>query len=239
MIKKKHKRKVSRIIIFTSDAVDAKTRQLRIRPWVVSLLTLIACCLLGAVIGYAVYEGQIWELDRARDTEQTSAMALLEEEKSLLEAEIETLNAKIEALSTAVNEKAQTADALQSELEQQSLPTNYPLTGSAKIEEVTDDNQNPMIIFTASDGITVIASAKGTIMAIETDENYGNKITVDHGNGYSSIYFNKGEAQVKTGDEVASGTTLFLIGEDNKELIYQIMQDGVYISPTQMLSING
>lgn len=237
MSKRKHKRKVSRIIIFTTDAVDAKTKQMRVHPWAVRLLTLIVCCLLGAVIGYAVYEEQIWEMDRAKDKSQAEAMAALEEEKSALEAEIEALNAKMEALSTAVNEKAQTAEELQMELEQQSLPTDFPLTGSAGIEEVTEGD--PMVIFTASDGITVVASAKGTVTTIEEDETYGNKITVDHGNGYISVYRNQGEVQVKAGDEVAKGTTLFLIGENNKQLAYQIMKDGVYISPTEMLSING
>lgn len=237
MLKKKHKRKVSRIVILTTDAVDAGTKQIRIHPWVSVLLTLVICCLLGAVIGYAVYEEQIWELDREKDLKQAEAITALEEEKSSLEAEIETLNAKIEALSTAVNSQVQTAEALQEELEQQSLPTDYPLTGSAGIEEVT--GETPMVIFTASEGITAVASAKGTVTAIEEDENYGNKITVDHGNGYVSIYFNKGEAQVKVGDEVAKGTTLFLIGADNRQLVYEIMKDGVYISPTEMLSING
>ncbi|MGN1148764.1 MAG: peptidoglycan DD-metalloendopeptidase family protein [Lachnospiraceae bacterium] len=237
MLKKKHKRKVSRIVIFTTDAVDAGTKQIRIHPWVSILLTLVICCLLGAVIGYAVYEEQIWELDREKDLKQAETIAALEEEKSSLEAEIETLNAKIEALSTAVNSQVQTAEALQEELEQQSLPTDYPLTGSAGIEEVTEET--PMVIFTASEGITAVASAKGTVAAIEEDENYGNKITVDHGNGYISIYFNKGEAQVKVGDEVAKGTTLFLIGADNRQLVYQIMKDGAYITPTEMLSING
>ncbi|MED9904341.1 MAG: M23 family metallopeptidase [Lachnospiraceae bacterium] len=237
MLKKKHKRKVSRIIIFTTDAVDAKTRQFRIRPWAAWLATLIVCCLLGAVIGYAVYEEQIWNMDRKKDAEQAEAMAALEEEKDLLEAEIETLNAKIEALSTAVNEKAQTAEELEEELLQQSLPTDYPLTGSAGIEEITEGN--PMVIFTAQEGVTAVASAKGSVTAVEADETYGNKITVDHGNGYISIYYNKGEAQVEAGDEVAKGTTLFLIGADNKQLVYQIIKDGVYISPTQMLSING
>lgn len=236
MFKKKHRRKVSRIIIFTTDAVDAKTRQFRIKPWISLLLTLVFCVLAGGLIGYIVYEGEIWNRDSMKDAERQEKIAELEEEKASLEAEVEELNVKLEALSTAVNEQSQTAGALQEELEQQSVPTNYPLTGSAGIEVVTEGD--PMVIFTASDGM-VVASAKGTVSSVEEDENYGNKVIVDHGNGYVSIYYNGGEAQVKTGDEVSAGTTIFLIGENNKQLVYQIMQDGVYISPTDMLSING
>lgn len=237
MQKRKHRRKVSRIIIFTTDAVDAKTRQLRIHPVVMGMVTLIVCCLFGALIGYMIYEGQIWEIDSARDAQREEAVLALEEEKTALEAEIEALNAKIEVLSAAVNEQSQTAGELQAQLEEQSLPTDYPLTGSAGIEEITEGD--PMVVFNASDGSTVIASAKGVVLSVEDDENYGKCIVVDHGNGYQSVYRNGGEAQVKAGDEVAKGTTLFLVSENNKKLVYQITKDGSYINPMEMLSING
>ncbi len=237
MHKKKHKRKVSRIIIFTTDAVDAKTRQFKLRPWTFRVFTLFVCLLIGGLIGYVAYEGQIWALDRAKDARQADNVAALEEQISILESEIESLNTEKEAMALAINENVLVTEELQSQLEQQSLPTDYPLTGSAGIEEVTEGE--PMVIFSASDGITVVASAKGTVAAVEEDETYGYKITIDHGNGYVSIYRNSGEAQVKAGDEAAKGTTLFLIGTDNKTLVYQIMKDGEYIRPTEMLSIDG
>lgn len=237
MSKKKHRRKVSRIIIFTTDAVDARTKQLKLRPWTARLLMLAVCCLFGAMIGYIVYEGQIWAMHHTKDAEQVQNITELEEQVSLLETRIEQLNTEKEALALAVSENRQAAENLQEELQQQSVPTDYPLTGSAGIEEVSEGD--PMVIFEASEGITVVASAKGTVMSIEEDETYGSRLTIDHGNGYLSIYCNKGEAQVKAGDEVAAGTTLFLIGEDNKELAYQIMENGVYISPMEMLSIDG
>lgn len=236
MFKKKHKRKVSRIIIFTTDAVDARTRQLKIRPWAAGVFTLMISVLLGALIGYIAYEGQIWDMNRQKDAKQQEVIDVLEQEKASLEEQIDDLNVKLEALSTAVNEQSQTADALQEELMQQSLPTAYPLTGQAGIEEITEGE--PMVIFTASDGM-VVASAKGTVTAIEEDENYGNKVTVDHGNGYITIYYNRGDVQVKVGDEVSAGATLFIIGENNKQLVFQILENDEYISPTEILSING
>lgn len=233
---KKHKRKVSRILIFTTDAVDARTRQLKIRPWAAGLLTLITCVLIGALIGYIVYEGQIWEMNKQKELKAQETIDELTQDKASLEREIEELNVKLGALSTAVNEQSQTADALQEELMQQSLPTAYPLTSSAGIEVVTEGD--PMVIFTASEGM-VVAAAKGTIAAIEEDENYGNKVMVDHGNGYVSVYCNQGDVQVKVGDEVSSGTTIFIIGDNNKQLVYQILQDNVYISPMEVMYTPG
>ena len=106
MFKKKHKRKVSRIIIFTTDAVDAKTKQFKVRPWMSVLLTLVFCILAGALIGYIVYEGEIWNRARLEEEGRLEEIAELEEEKASLEAKVEELNEKLEALSTAVNEQS-------------------------------------------------------------------------------------------------------------------------------------
>ena len=250
MRKKKHKRKVSHILIYTTDGVDADTRQVRIHPWVLAGLTLIVCCVLGAVIGYAVYEEQIWMRIREHNTEQSEALATAEEEKELLSEKIEEQDAKIEMLSLTIQDQAQEIANLQLKIDEQSVPSDCPLTGPASMTEMTDADANgnatdgnatgnPMVEFTASEGSMVIAAAKGVVTAVEEDETYGNRITVDHGNGYISIYRNKGESQVKVGDEVAGGTTLFLITEDNRQLGYQIKKDDVFINPTTIISIKG
>lgn len=237
MKSKKHKRKVSRVVIFTSDAVDAKIRQIRIRPWICNLILIVLCVMLGTGIGYFVYEGEIWTAAGDLAEEQTQAMNELRSENESLVSEIESLTGKITILSETVNNKVQAAATLEEQLAEQSMPTEFPLTGSASVEEITDGE--PICIFQASQGITVISTAKGTVASVEADESYGNKIIVDHGNGYVTIYRNKGEAKVKTGDSVAKGTTLFLIGEENAQLGYQMTKDGVYINPMEMLSISG
>ena len=44
---------------------------------------------------------------------------------------------------------------------------------------------------------------------------------------------------VNVGDSVVQGTTLFVIGEDNADLGYQMQKDGSYINPMDMLAISG
>ena len=60
MTKKKHKRKVSRVLIFTSDAVDAKERQLKLSPWLANMLIIVFCVVVGSVIGYFMNESKVW-----------------------------------------------------------------------------------------------------------------------------------------------------------------------------------
>lgn len=237
MSKNRHKRKVSHILIYTTDAVDADTKQVRIHPWVLAGVTLIVCCVLGAVIGYAVYEGELWGRIREHDASQNAALIAAQDEKDALQEKIDEQDAKIEMLSITIQDQTQQIADLQAQIAEQSVPTDYPLTGSASMTVITDGD--PMVEFTATEGSTVVAAGKGVVTAVEEDEVYGSRVVIDHGNGYVSIYRNKGESQVKAGDEVASGTTLFMVSEDNRQLGYQIKENDVYIDPTTIIAIKG
>lgn len=237
MSKNRHKRKVSHILIYTTDAVDADMKQVRIHPWVLAGVTLIVCCVLGAVIGYAVYEGELWGRIREHDASQNAALITAQDEKDALQEKIDEQDAKIEMLSITIQDQTQQIAELQAQIAEQSVPTDYPLTGSASMTVITDGD--PMVEFTATEGSTVVAAGKGVVTAVEEDEVYGNRVVIDHGNGYVSIYRNKGESQVKAGDEVASGTTLFMVTEDNRQLGYQIKENDVYIDPTTIIAIKG
>ena len=237
MLKNRHKRKVSHILIYTTDAVDADTKQVRIHPRVLAGVTLIVCCVLGAVIGYAVYEGELWGRIREHDASQNAALTAAQDEKDALQEKIDEQDAKIEMLSITIQDQTQQIAELQAQIAEQSVPTDYPLTGSASMTVITDGD--PMVEFTATEGSTVVAAGKGVVTAVEEDEVYGNRVVIDHGNGYVSIYRNKGESEVKAGDEVASGTTLFMVTEDNRQLGYQIKENDVYIDPTTIIAIKG
>lgn len=237
MQEKKHKRKMNHVVIVTSDAVDANVKQFRIRPWVLQVIILVLCVIIGVLIGYVAYEDKLWNAAGRKNAEQQETMKQLEDEKSALESQIDGLNDQIQILSDTVNQKVQNENELTAVLEGQSTPTEFPLTGSASVQEVTEGD--PMCVFSASVGTTVVATASGTVTAVSDDAEYGHSITIDHGNGYVTIYRNKGETTVKQGDEVVQGTTLFVIGEDNTVLGYQMMKDGAYINPMEMLAISG
>lgn len=241
MESKKHKRKINHVVIVTSDAVNANVKQFRIRPWLLQAIIVILCVVLGAFIGYFIYEERIWvdtwKTVNEKNTQLTDQITLLEEEKQELEAQVESQNEKIQILSETVNQKTQSESELARQLEGQSLPTEFPLTGSASMEEGQEGD--PICIFTASSGTMVVATASGTVTAVNDDGEYGHNVWIDHGNGYVTIYRNQGDVMVNQGDSVVQGTTLFLIGEENTRLGYQMMKDGVYISPMEMLAISG
>lgn len=237
MGRQRHKRKKHRIVLLASDAVNAGVEQIHYHPWRPWIVILVLCAFLGAGLGYFYFvESLRAEMEVEADAQQAQ-IALLEQEKADLESEIVSLNETIAILSNTVNQKTQNENQLSEQLEKQTMPTEFPLTGGATIEMAAEGD--PMCIFTATEGAMVVAAARGTVTAVNDDAEYGHNIWVDHGNGYVTVYRNSGEVKVKQGETVTQGTTLFLISDENSKLGYQMLKDGAYIDPMEMLAING
>lgn len=238
MNKKKHKRKVSRVLIFTSDAVDAKEKQIKIAPWLANILIIVFCVVVGSLIGYFMNESKVWAQIQAIYAKQNETISNLQSENRDLNAQITSLNEKIAVLSDTVNKQSQDAENLKEQISKQTTPTGFPLTGtSSNVQDYTEED--PICVWEAESNVTVVATAAGVVASVENDAVYGQKIVINHENGYRTVYRNKGEAKVKVGDSVARGTTLFIIGSDNLTLGYQIMKDGSYINPMDVLSVSG
>lgn len=251
MRRARHKRKSNPVLIVTSDAVDAGVKQYKIRPHLLRGVILVFCIMIGALIGYIIFETDIWAEKLELTASKKELVKAIEQEKAELEnkvtelndeiaglkAEVTDLNEQIMILSRTVREKTQSEAELRQEIEKQSLPTEFPLTGGASMEEVTEGD--PMCIFTAAAGSMVVATAKGTVIVVNDDPEYGHNVWVDHGNGYVTVYKNKGDVRVKQGETVSAGTTLFLVEADNNKLGYQMMKEGLYINPMDMLAIRG
>ena len=232
-----HKRKNSHVVIVTSDAVDVNMRQFRIRPWVVQAFVLLLSVFVGALIGFFVFEKDMWDTQNVADTQNEDTIAQLEEENASLLSQIADLTATVQILSETVTQKTESESRLTEQLDLQYAPTEFPLTGFANMEESGEGD--PICVFTGTSGAMVVATASGTVAAVNDDGEYGHNVWLDHGNGYITIYRNQGDAKVKQGETVTRGSTLFLVGDDNIKLGYQMMKDGVYIDPMDMLDISG
>lgn len=245
MAEDKQKRKINHFVLVTTDETDVELKRYRVRPWVLWLVITLLCIILGATLGYISYEERIWRAVDARSDEQVATIKTLQETneqleqaKLELETEIVGLNETVQILSETVSQKTQSESELMAQIEKQSMPTEFPLNGSATMEEDTLDDA-PICVFDASIGSAVVATARGTVTAVKDDAKYVHSIWVDHGNGYTTIYRNAGEPRVQVGDSVVSGAALYIIEENKEEMGYQMMKDGQYINPMEMLSING
>lgn len=86
----------------------------------------------------------------------------------------------------------------------------------------------------------VVASEAGKIESIKTDPRYGLTITIDHGNGYKTIYSNLLTTEfVQIGETVEKGQTIATVGDtasfeilDEPHLHFEMYINGEAVNPT-------
>lgn len=239
------KAKVNHFVFVTTGEEGEELNRYQVRPWLLWLVIALLCIILGATLGYISYEETIWQAVDKRSDEQVATIksleeknALLEQEKLALETEIVGLNETLQILSETVSQKAQSESDLMAQIEKQSVPTEFPLNGSASMKETTIDDA-PICVFDASVGSAVVATASGSVIGVKDDAKYVHSIWIDHGNGYITIYRNAGQPRVQVGDSVVCGTALYIIEERKEDMGYQMMKDDAYINPMELMSING
>lgn len=233
----KRKRRFNYTVMIFADSKDGRIRQLRIDPEVIESLFII---LLAAIVILAVVNSrrgdEIEALER-ENAKQMEEIQVLEEENGNLELRHDELTEKVTILSDTINQKVEEEEAKEKEDAQAHMPVGFPMTSSASMQEA--DTEEPMVKLNASEGNSIVASGAGTVLSITTGSSYLHCVKIDHGNGYVSIYRNDGEVMVREGDELVRGSILYVIGEENTELGYQITYDEKYMDPMDLLNIDG
>lgn len=232
-----HKRKNNHVVIVTSDAVDASVKQYRIGPWLMRVIVAVLCVIIGSLVGYLSYEQKIWEAATVRLAENKTQIASLEDENKSLKEEIASLNSKMEIMGETIHQVVAEEEEASAQLATYAIPRMLPLSNVTALEEVEEDG--PKCIFTAPEGAFVVATANGTVLTLVEDTQQGYTLTIDHGNGYTTIYYSKAEPAVKTGNVVLKGQTLFVVGENSTTLEYKIAKDEVLIDPMELMEISG
>ena len=89
--------------------------------------------------------------------------------------------------------------------------------------------------FSAETGTPVRATANGTIRAADFKKSYGNRVIIDHGNGFSTSYNQLQSFIVKENQTVKKGDVIGYVGSTGlstaPHLHYEIMKDGKYVDP--------
>ena len=233
----RRKRKTNYMLMLFMDSKEGRIRQMGFGPLLVESVVFIGLTVVVvlAVICYRS-DKKIEVLSAETERQKQNIEELTEEKADLISLRKELMN-KVTILSDTINQKVEEEEALEQERAQAHMPVGFPLSSSASLEEA--EGENPMVKLTGSEGSSVIASADGLVISITTDSGYLHCIKIDHGNGYNSIYRNDGDVMVKEGDEIVRGAILYVIGEDNTELGYQIMYEEKYIDPMGLINIDG
>jgi murein DD-endopeptidase MepM/ murein hydrolase activator NlpD len=102
-----------------------------------------------------------------------------------------------------------------------------------------DNEFHPGVDLGADYGDVVHAAAAGTVVFADWDGGYGEKIDIDHGNGYHTWYAHLSKIDVHDGEYVHKGEEIGLVGSTGfstgPHLHYQVMLNGQPIDPTPYL----
>ena len=233
----RRKRKVNYMLMLFMDSKEGRIRQMGFGPVLVESMVVIGLAVVIVLAVVCYRSNKKIETLMAETAQQQKDIEELTAEKEDLISLRKELSNKVIILSDTINLKVEEEEALEQAQAQAHMPVGFPLSASASVE--ASEGENPMVKLNGSEGSSVIASADGTIISITTDSGYLHCIRIDHGNGYTSIYRNDGDVMVKEGDEVVRGAILYVIGEDNTELGYQIMYEEKYIDPMGLINIDG
>lgn len=241
---KKKKKKVTYAILEISSASDMEAQHYylgkksfrALQRSARKTLAIGIGCIVLAVVAIVLLGQYVFITLQDKDTEIRNLTAQLQAIVSEKDEIQGNLDEKILA-----EQEAEAIDALQY------VPSNYPVTGASTVTEseeivaldAVNTSVRPVANFVGSEGATVVAAGSGTVLSVEEDANYGFKLTIDHGNGYISLYYNGGNPMVKTGDTVTKDTVLFEIGSHNTNIAFQIIENGTYISPMSLVEIQG
>ena len=88
-------------------------------------------------------------------------------------------------------------------------------------------------------GDPIYASASGTVIIAKYSATAGNYITIDHGNGFSTVYMHCSALKVSVGDTVTQGQTIGLMGttgnSNGVHLHFAMIKNGTYVNPQSYL----
>lgn len=238
---RRRKKKKHYTISVTTDYSCDKTKVYRSRFNIFRVCIILCCCVVGLSAALVAYE--YLELNRMETRIHNMSDALDNQNQLIeqLQTEKADLLAQNEILTNEVGMKVAENEIENEENAEKHMPKGFPLSGSAMLVETdtTVEGYVPISIFEMSDMSDVLATASGIVSEITPDSEYGYSVSIDHQNGYFSIYRASSEPKVSVGDEVVGGSILFVGGGMGELLGYQILKDGVYVNPMEIIEING
>jgi murein DD-endopeptidase MepM/ murein hydrolase activator NlpD len=129
------------------------------------------------------------------------------------------------------------------QLEKMRTPQGRPLYGwitrNFNPSENYGKDKHDGVDIAVKEGTPVVATATGEVSFAGWDQDYGNMIIIDHGNGYKTVYGHNTKLLVGMGEKILKGKTIALSGNSGKSsaphLHYGIIKDGEPIDPTPFL----
>lgn len=184
-----------------------------------------------------------------RKTTLANDKATLKEKKSQVDADIKELNAQIDALNKEAN--ALTAEIIRLQGTQNYVGGTmlWPSQSSKYVSSPFGNRLHPIlkvykmhtgIDIAAAHGTNILAANAGKVISAGYNSGYGYCVMIDHGGGIVTLYAHASKLLVKTGDVVARGKVIALVGSTGMStgahLHFEVRVNGVYKNPLEYVS---
>lgn len=128
------------------------------------------------------------------------------------------------------------------------LPSRAPMVGAElgspfgnRVDPITGHIAfHPGLDFAAPIGSDILAAGGGKVRFAGFQNELGNLVEIDHGNGLISRYAHSSRLYVKEGDIVAPGQRIAAVGSTGRStgphLHFEILHEGRYVDPMQYLT---
>lgn len=118
---------------------------------------------------------------------------------------------------------------------------HYSMDSSVYFATLDQYKYNPAVIMKAAEGDVVNACADGKVIAVFSDEEIGNAVTLDLGDGYEATYGQLKDIVYKEGSYVNKGEQLGLVAQPTKyysvegtNLYFSLTKDGNPVNPENL-----
>lgn len=115
---------------------------------------------------------------------------------------------------------------------------HYSMDSSIYFSTLDQYKYNPAVILKAAEGDVVSACADGKVISVFTDEEIGNAVTLDLGDGYQATYGQLKDISFQEGSYVNKGDQLGLVAQPTKyysvegtNLYFSLTKDGNPVNP--------
>lgn len=120
------------------------------------------------------------------------------------------------------------------------IPTILPVIGGHLSKPFMPEKNHNGIDYSSKMGTVIRATARGLVVDKGFDENLGNYVVIDHGNGFTTKYAHCKENPVEKGQSVERGEIIGTVGNSGKftdgpHLHYEIRKEGKPVDPQQYI----
>ncbi|MCR5626837.1 MAG: peptidoglycan DD-metalloendopeptidase family protein [Lachnospiraceae bacterium] len=224
-------------VLFVPDNAE-NVKQFNIGIDFLIVLGVILVLIFVAGVAYVLHSAAQVEDQQAQILALTAQVNALTNANVMMEATIEELNSELREANATINTSNYMKEQTEQARAMDYIPSGLPLDGQVSVPSAyTDDTK--YISFVTGSGTKIVATGAGVVTSIVDDATYGHVIQVDHDNGYVSVYYSTAEPMVNEGDSVIRGTPLFICGDEDSILYYQIMYENKYVDPGTIMKIDG